>query len=356
MLVVPFLSGENKLGVSTAAAAQLTLRWNDTSDNEDGFKIERKPGATEVFAEIATVGMNVVYYADTNVTEGETYCYRVQAYNTAGDSDYSNEACGVASVNTARIGVFRPSTGRWYLDVNGNGVFDDCALGGCLEPFGQEGDLPVVGDWTGAGIVQIGVFEPATSLWKLDYNNNDRWDGCSIDLCIGPLWRSKKNVPVVGRWRANVTRDWIGVSRPKSRYWRLDLNENGKRESCKIDGCRSFGSRRGFPVVGDWTGTGTSKLGTFESATGQWKLDLNDNGKFDQCAVDRCGGPFGTTGDNPVVGDWNGTGQVKIGVFTPTTGIWTLDFNGNDMFDGCTIDACLGPFGQPGDLPVVGKW
>jgi hypothetical protein len=36
--------------------------------------------------------------------------------------------------------------------------------------------------------------------------------------------------------------------------------------------------------------------------------------------------------------------------------MWYLDLNGNGKMDGCTIDGCFGPFGQPGDLPVVGKW
>ena len=40
----------------------------------------------------------------------------------------------------------------------------------------------------------------------------------------------------------------------------------------------------------------------------------------------------------------------------PSTGEWVLDMNGNGHFDGCAIDACLGPFGHAGDLPVVGKW
>jgi len=72
--------------------------------------------------------------------------------------------------------------------------------------------------------------------------------------------------------------------------------------------------------------------------------------------VDSCLGPFGISGDLPVAGDWTGTGTAKIGVFDPSTGLWELDLNGNGRWDGCAIDACLGPFGQPGDLPVVGKW
>jgi hypothetical protein len=58
----------------------------------------------------------------------------------------------------------------------------------------------------------------------------------------------------------------------------------------------------------------------------------------------------------PVVGDWTGTGQEEIGDFRPSGEEWFLDMNGNGKFDGCKVDACLGPFGQPGDLPVVGKW
>jgi hypothetical protein len=49
-------------------------------------------------------------------------------------------------------------------------------------------------------------------------------------------------------------------------------------------------------------------------------------------------------------------GKAKIGVFRPDTGQWFLDMNGNGKLDDCTVDACLGPFGQEGDLPVVGKW
>jgi hypothetical protein len=43
-------------------------------------------------------------------------------------------------------------------------------------------------------------------------------------------------------------------------------------------------------------------------------------------------------------------------VFRPSTGLWYLDMDGNGKLDSCSVDACLGPFGQPGDLPVVGKW
>jgi hypothetical protein len=109
-------------------------------------------------------------------------------------------------------------------------------------------------------------------------------------------------------------------------------------------------------VVGDWTGSGVTAIGVFDPSTGMWKLDSNGNGKLDGCSMDSCVGPFGITGDLPVVGDWDGTGKSRIGVFDPNTGIWELDLDGNGKFGGCQVDSCLGPFGQPGDLPIVGKW
>ena len=64
---------------SQASAGQLQLAWTDNSNNEDGFKIERKLGTMGTFSQIATVGVNVTSYTDTNLTDGATYCYRLAA-------------------------------------------------------------------------------------------------------------------------------------------------------------------------------------------------------------------------------------------------------------------------------------
>lgn len=78
---------------SAAQAAQFTLSWVDNSTNETGFRIERSTDGVS-FAEIATVGPDVVSYVDGNLPNSTTYSYRVRAYNTAGNSGYSNTATG----------------------------------------------------------------------------------------------------------------------------------------------------------------------------------------------------------------------------------------------------------------------
>src|SRR6185369_11757155 len=77
-----------------AIAAQLTFIWTDASSNEDGFKVERKTGMNGTYVQIAVTAMNTSTYLDSSLMNSTEYCYRVRAYNTAGDSTYSNQACG----------------------------------------------------------------------------------------------------------------------------------------------------------------------------------------------------------------------------------------------------------------------
>lgn len=82
-------------GLAQTPTYKHSLTWQDNSDNEDGFKIERKSSPTDTFGEIGTVGANVTAYTDT-VLDGLQRCYRVRAFNAAGDSAFTNEACGLS--------------------------------------------------------------------------------------------------------------------------------------------------------------------------------------------------------------------------------------------------------------------
>jgi hypothetical protein len=195
----------------------------------------------------------------------------------------------------SRIGFY--TNGYWYFDQDKNGVWDGCQVDECLGPFGGlEGDIPVVGDWTGAGITNLGIYR--RGMWYLDLDGNGSWDGCQVDGCLGP-----------------------------------------------------FGGLEGdIPVVGDWTGAGITNLGIYRR--GMWYLDLDGNGSWDGCEVDACFGPFGgMQEDKPVVGDWMGDGKARIGIYR--NGDWYLDINGNSAWDGCELDACILGFGGDwSDIPI----
>ena len=81
--------------ISAPSAPKLTLTWQDNSTNENNFVIERMTGTNGTFAQIAMVASNIVSYVDTSVSSGVTYCYRVDASNSAGASAYTNQACAI---------------------------------------------------------------------------------------------------------------------------------------------------------------------------------------------------------------------------------------------------------------------
>jgi alpha-tubulin suppressor-like RCC1 family protein len=81
---------------TTGRYYQIDLSWQDNSNNEDAFRIERAIGLGGNWQEIGSTTMNVTTYSDTNnLAQGVTYYYRVRGYMTTGDfSNYSNEASG----------------------------------------------------------------------------------------------------------------------------------------------------------------------------------------------------------------------------------------------------------------------
>lgn len=88
---------------SPTFAATATLNWTDNSTNEDGFHAQRKTDdclGPAAWVELAHIAANVVQYVDASVVEGNKYCYRVNAYNTVGESAWSNSA-GISFPYTA---------------------------------------------------------------------------------------------------------------------------------------------------------------------------------------------------------------------------------------------------------------
>jgi hypothetical protein len=76
-------------GVTYAKSALIT--WNDNSDNEDGFVIERtiRPDCSDDWQVIGYTGVNQTSLVDIYIPSA---CYRVAAYNADGISERSNIA------------------------------------------------------------------------------------------------------------------------------------------------------------------------------------------------------------------------------------------------------------------------
>jgi hypothetical protein len=92
---------------ATVNGSQINLVWNDNSDNEENFAIERATSAGGAWEEIARTDSNTTVFGDSNVSCGQTYFYRVRACLGAGGSPYSE----IASANTS-------------ADTDGDGLLD----------------------------------------------------------------------------------------------------------------------------------------------------------------------------------------------------------------------------------------
>lgn len=65
------------------------LEWDDLSNNELGFIIERAPEGTSNFTVIDTAGFNSITYTDNVGIDAPKYDYRIRAYNDGGFSAYA---------------------------------------------------------------------------------------------------------------------------------------------------------------------------------------------------------------------------------------------------------------------------
>ena len=77
--------------------SQINLAWDDLSNSETGFELQKAVGAAGLFSTIAQPGTDVVSYSDANVSAETLYRYQIRAVNSGGPSPWSN----TLSVGTA---------------------------------------------------------------------------------------------------------------------------------------------------------------------------------------------------------------------------------------------------------------
>ncbi|SDS43056.1 S8 family serine peptidase [Opitutus sp. GAS368] len=81
----------SNLSATATSSSAINLTWTDNTNNEDGFRVERSTDNT-TFTQVASLAANSTSYSDTGLAASTTYYYRVRAFNSAGNSGYSNTA------------------------------------------------------------------------------------------------------------------------------------------------------------------------------------------------------------------------------------------------------------------------
>jgi hypothetical protein len=329
--------------------------WTATVDYGDGSGVQPLTLAAKTFALSHT-------YASPGGPYTATVCVK---------DDDEGEGCDsllVTIVVRDKIGFWRPSTGRFHLDTNGNDIWDGPPPFGTdtrTAWFGSTPDVPVTGDFNGDGTDEVGFWRPSNGRFHLDTNGNGIWDGpppYGTDYRTG-WFGLPTDIPVTGDFDGDGTDD-VGFWRPSTGRFYLDTNGNGIWDGPPPYGTDYrtgwFGLPTDTPVTGDFNGDGTDEVGFWRPTTGMFYLDTNGNGIWDGPAGgDTITGWFGGSTDTPVTGDFNGDGTDNIGFWRPSTGNFYLDTNGNGIWDGPPpygTDTRTSWFGLPTDMPVVGNW
>ena len=260
--------------------------------------------------------------------------------------------------NFDKLGAYRPSNGSWSLDSDGTFGFN-AATDQTFFQFSPPGVTAVAGDWTGTGRANVGDFKDG--VWHLDLNGNG-----VLDPGETFTFGQAGDQPVVG--------DWTGDGKAKLGVFRdsgdgfgtgefiLDVANHKAMDASNL--VFTFGLAKDRIVVGDWTGDGIAKVGVFRDAmafgapgAAVFSLDAGNHHTFDASSQVFV---FGLITDGLVVGDWNGSGVSKVGVYrdgsafgAPGTALFSLDSDGNRQFD--AADAVF-LYGLTSDQFVAGNW
>ena len=321
-----------------------SARWDHTSVAMPDGSIVLFGGGMNDTWRFQPVGSSAQNPSHTYTMPG-IYNVALQAYNFGGYNSTRKAGYITATNVTSKIGIFRPTSGICSLDTNGNYVWEvsDKSLS-----WGLPNDTPVIGDWNGDGKDGIGIFRSSSGIWSLDSNENFAWEGSDVSLS----WGLPGDIPVIGDWNGD-NKDDIGIFRPSSGVWSLDSNGNFAWEVS--DTSLFWGWPGDIPVMGDWNGDGKDEIGIFRpnyllASSSMFSLDSNGNfvWELSDTSVN-----WGLPNDVPVLGDWNGNGTTKIGIFRPTSGIWSLDSNGNYIWE---VSDKSSSWGLANDQPVIGDW
>jgi|GEM_PF-6718020 len=75
----------NFLGMYNPETGHIDLSWTDNANNESGYRLERR-SLTGTYAPLTTLPADATAFSDASVAPGQTYAYRLQAFNDLGAS------------------------------------------------------------------------------------------------------------------------------------------------------------------------------------------------------------------------------------------------------------------------------
>jgi hypothetical protein len=248
--------------------------------------------------------------SDATANDGTSAANTGNSLPIAGDFDGDGDS---------ETGIFR--AGEWFIDLNGNGVWDRDDLWARL---GEEGDQPIVGDWDGDGKDDIGVYGQQVAV--------------NVDSAPAERGLPDANNDVI----RDDQNDTVAQTGRPVRF--LKRGADGDIRSDAVEHVLNLNTDNGLAVAGDFNGDGIDTVAIFRD--GHWTIDVNGDGQITDADVQK---DFGQAGDQPVAGDFDGDGIDEVGIYRDGNWLIAIEKDG----EATTTEFQLG---GPGRLPVVGDF
>ena len=340
----------------TTGRTEAQLEAADRTEVQDRFTLTKN---TPVYYELDVTTNGFPSVSRTFATQGVGYPkFKICPDTTTGSKD-ERKAIGNPLIErptnpvptnpsllfTAKVGVFRNNDGSWSLDQNADKKYDSGDLVLSYGGHGSPADFPLIGDWNGNVTDEIGVFHVQNHQFVLDTNASGVYEGTDAAFTLNVTGTSGNLKPVVGDWNGSGTTK-VGVYDQNNGTFYLDYNGNHVWDGASggdkvISGFKFIAGDTWYPLAGDWNGTGKVSIGSYDMNTGIFYLDLNNDGAY--TATDTTVNT--ASGFLPVYGKMSSDNKTDVGVYDPSTGTFTLYINGSAT----TITS----WGGAGDQPVI---